>query len=388
MKKLPIKSTDRNDKVSKSNDINNTSNEEKKLPPVKTKAKTILNVILISLAIIAGTAICTTIIYFGFLCENTEENQIGPNSVLYAEKTKKTSNSKISYKCTDILKNCKECEEVIISNEKGAKNKTEKNSLSSIVCTSCDSGFYPIYNEQKIILFCNKQCETGDLDLCKTCDTENQNQCGECNFGYYLPIDEMIKSKCKYCSDLIENCEDCYGSKNKIECKLCKNNYFLSKEKNICEPKCEIGENNFCKTCNEENNECETCNPGYYLPTDEEDKSKCKKCSDINNKCEECYGTKDNIKCLSCNNNYIPFYNNKNEIIECNPICEIGDYELCKTCDKEKNKCSSCNEGYYLPEDDLYKLKCKKCSDIVKNCNKCHGEIYSVTCDDFNGYNK
>ena len=37
-----------------------------------------------------------------------------------------------------------------------------------------------------------------------------------------------------------------------------------------------------------------------------------------------------------------------------------------------------------ISEDDLYKLKCKKCSDIVKNCNKCHGEIYSVTCDDFN----
>ena len=97
-------------------------------------------------------------------------------------------------------------------------------------------------------------------------------------------------------------------AQKKIECKQCKD-YFLSKEKNIYESKWEIGQNNFCKTCNEENNECETCNPGYYLPMDEEDKSKCKKCSDINknNRCEECYGTKGNIKCLSYNNNYISF---------------------------------------------------------------------------------
>lgn len=305
MQKLPIKSTDRN---SKSNDLYNIKNEEVKLPPVKTKTKNVLNVVLIILAIIAGTAICTTIVYFGFLstsCENSEDNQIGPNSVLYAQNIKKVTNNKIEYKCTDILNNCKECDEVLISNEKTNNNDSEKKSLSSIICTSCEAGFYPIYNNQNIILFCNKQCDIGDSDLCKTCDTENQNQCGECNNGFYLPIDEMIKSKCK-------------------------------------------------------------------------------KCSDINNKCKECYGTKDNIKCLSCSNNYLPFYNNNNELIDCNPICEIGDNELCKTCDKDKNQCTSCNEGYYLPEDDLYKLKCKKCSDIVKNCNKCHGEIYSVTCDEFN----
>ena len=29
--------------------------------------------------------------------------------------------------------------------------------------------------------------------MCKTCHTENQNQCGTCNSGYYLPTEDMKK---------------------------------------------------------------------------------------------------------------------------------------------------------------------------------------------------
>ena len=393
MQKLPVKSTDRN---SNSNKVN-FKKEELNKNPANSKAKIFLIVILIVISIVVGTGVCTAIIYFGFFSKESNENNYS-ETYFYAEtsdksKSKKiTQNNKISYKCTDIVANCDECKEITIKNSYNQTEKennesdiitNEKTTLSTIVCTSCNSGFYPIYNEQNLIIFCNKKCQIGDSELCKNCDSENQNQCGECNNGFYLPIDDMVKSKCKKCSDLIENCEECYGAKNSIICKKCNSNYFLSIEKNKCEPKCKTGESSFCKSCDEKTNDCNACNKGYFLPSDENDKSKCKKCSDINDKCEECYGTKNNVKCLSCKNGYLPFYNENNEIIECNPLCQIGQNDFCKSCDFKNNKCSSCNEGYYLPTDDLYKLKCKKCEDIVKNCKKCFGEINSVTCEDF-----
>ena len=58
-----------------------------------------------------------------------------------------------------------------------------------------------------------------------------------------------------------------------------------------------------------------------------------------------------------------------------------------KTCDEEKNECLACNPGYYLPLDADDKTKCKKCTDIVTNCNECHGNLNSVTCDNFLGHN-
>ena len=48
------------------------------------------------------------------------------------------------------------------------------------------------------------------------------------------------------------------------------------------------------------------------------------------------------------------FSNNKEKKL----ICETGENEKCLTCDLEKDICSSCNKGYFLPEDDVSKLTC------------------------------
>ena len=401
MQRLPVKSTERktihNNLVTytRKDDLNSNNN----LSTTSTTTKTILKIIIVIISIAAGTAICSSVVYFFFLkkeetesdkssSNSNENNENGSNSNTL--KVAKVIEKKFDYKCNDIFENCNECKEIYSHRNLAVKPKevetevpTEEPTLSSIICISCQPGYYPIYDENEVILFCNKFCQTGDAELCKTCDSKNQNQCGICNIGYYLPTDDISKSKCKKCSDLIDNCGECYGSKNSIVCTSCNNNYFLSKEKNICESLCITGPDNFCKTCNIETNQCQTCNPGYYLPSDEENRKMCKKCSDINDKCEECYGTKNSVKCLSCKNGYIPSYNNKNEILECNLPCTTGPDYSCKTCDMEKNQCNSCNDGYYLPSDDFYKLKCKKCTDIVKNCKECHGELNSVTCDYF-----
>lgn len=406
MQKLPVKSTERkvvhNNLVTTYDRKVDLGSNAASLASSSTKAKTILKIILIIVSIAAGTAVCTTTIYFVFLKKEEvvegSDSSSGNNqqTTVTREKSLKVMGNVIqNYQCTDIITNCKECKEVyendennenrvLAAKEKPGEEEESPNALSSIECTSCNEGYYPIYVED-IILFCNKLCDTGEGKMCKTCHAENQNQCGTCNDGYYLPTDDMRKFECKKCSDLIENCEECYGSKSTIECTACKNNYFLSREKNRCEPLCEVGSGNLCQTCNTETNKCATCNSGYYLPTDEENQLQCKRCSDINDKCLECHGTKTSVKCLSCKSGYIPFYNNNNEIEECNLPCETGYGNLCKTCDNEKNQCSSCNEGYYLPTDDKFKLQCKKCTDIVKNCNDCHGELNSVTCDSFEG---
>ena len=383
MRELPIKSTERNA------DRNNTDNlSDVSVPPSSTKARTFLKIILISLSIIVGISVCTAVIYFAFLKNNVTENSNTSNNSGNLEKLTKTQKSRVAYKCTDVLANCNECKELTVTRNLAVRPKaidttsSDNGVVSSIVCTSCSNNYYPIYNENNLIIFCNKICETGNFDFCKTCDEVNKFQCGTCNYGYYSPTDDFVKSKCKKCDDLIAHCEECYGSKKSIICKKCNNNYFLNTEKNICEPLCQTGLENNCKACNKETNKCESCNSGYYLPSDDAEK-KCKKCSDINDKCQECIGTKTSVKCLSCKNGFIPFYDENNEISECNPPCLVGNGNLCKTCDYGKNQCIDCNEGFYLPTDDLYKLNCKKCTEIVTNCNECHGEINTVTCDDF-----
>ena len=396
MRKLPVKSTDRN--TYSSPVVNsNKGDGDVDISKVNAKAKTILKVVLIILSIVAGTAICTSVIYFVFLKKEEETNStlnsntnkdLKTNSESSVKNIQSVKKSKLSYKCTDIISNCNECKEITINRILASRpldtedTENEANDApSSVVCTSCDSGYYPIYNEEGMILFCNKICQTGDSEFCKTCDSKKQNQCGTCNYGYYSPSDDYIKSKCKKCSDLIDNCEECYGNINSIICTSCNSNYFLSKEKNICEPLCKTGEDAFCKTCNRESNICETCNSGYYLPLDEEDKSKCSLCPD---NIVECSGTKTKIKILKCSQSAITIRNesSQEEIISCNfPL--TGENEKCKTADYSINECKSCNPGYYLPSDDPYKTKCKKCSDLVTNCNECHGTLNTITCDSF-----
>ena len=400
MRKLPIKSTERNNYI---DPVIYSKKEDVDIPKVNTKAKFILKIVLIVLSIVTGTAICTSVVYFVFLKKeeetdsnsniNTDLKTNSENSVKYIQSVKKM---RLSYKCTDIIQNCNECKEITtkrilasrpldteedIENEPTEDEPTE--ALSSIVCTSCDSGYYPIYNEEGIIIYCNKICQTGDSEFCKTCDSKNQNQCGTCNFGYYSPSDDLIKSKCKKCSDLIDNCVKCYGTTKSIICTSCNINYFLSKEKNICEPLCKTGENAFCKTCNRESNICETCNSGYYLPVDEEDKSKCTKCSDIIPYASECSGIKTSIKIIKCND--LNSENSQEKITACN-ITQSGPEERCKYFDYSINECKRCNPGYYLPSDDPYKITCKKCSDFITNCNECHGTLNTITCDSFEDF--
>ena len=190
MKTLPIKSTER--------DMNN--GPSKKDGPVINVANkghsTILRIVLIIVGIIVGTAICTTVIYFAFLKKKDDNN---------ADETKNNT----------------------IDNS-GKLNKANKQTGSSI------------------------PCETGTEEFCKSCDEEN-NECSACNPGYYLPLDADDKTKCKKCTDIVTNCNECHGNLNSITCDNFEGqntqsscNLNILEKREYCKDVCEGKDENIC----------------------------------------------------------------------------------------------------------------------------------------------
>jgi hypothetical protein len=148
---------------------------------------------------------------------------------------------------------------------------------SKSICLSCDDN----YNLKGIT--CEKKCDLGKDEKCLNC---NESQCASCNPGYYLD-----DGKCLSCD--INNCDEC--EKNKI-CKKCEKGYDL--ENNQCIKKCEVGENEKCKTCNNiKIEECFECNSGYYLPEDATNKTKCYQCGEG---CKSCKGGLSKPECYIC----------------------------------------------------------------------------------------
>ena len=88
------------------------------------------------------------------------------------------------------------------------------------------------------------------------------------------------------------------------------------------------------------------------------------------------------------NKDFIFIYdNNTKDIIDSRTMnntfdiknCIKGDGEKCKDCKEEENeqyKCNSCNYGYYIPNNLINNIKCKKCYD---NCKSCFGEYMNCT---------
>jgi len=119
------------------------------------------------------------------------------------------------------------------------------------------------------------------------------------------------------------------------------------KENKCILPNCTIGENEKCHNCNfQKENECLSCNIGYYLPTNNKNKSICTKCKIEG--CEICNSKTGN--CEKCQSFYKPI---KDEyiykIIFCKKLCEYGNGNKCASCyEKQENKCLSCNSGFKL----------------------------------------
>ena len=132
-------------------------------------------------------------------------------------------------------------------------------------------------------------------------------------------------------------------------CIKCEEGYFLDDDK--CIKKCEIGENEKCNSCNPQYPKyCQSCNENYYLP--DKNSTECKRCEIAN--CLECIGNNTYTQCIKCENDYILSGG------ICLKNCEIGNNNKCVKCNDEPgkiNQCSTCNKGYYLPENSEYNNK-------------------------------
>ena len=212
-----------------------------------------------------------------------------------------------------------------------------------------------------------RECMIGEKEKCKECNSMIPGNCLSCNEGYYLPFNEINNTKCLPCN-IIENCLTCFGDKNYIVCSSCDSSFKL--ENNRClkikKEKCVIGENEKCKSCQDDEefiDKCKTCNYGYYL-SNNTNKTKCLSCNKID-KCIECNEDNDNLICKRCQDGYLLL---NNSCIE--EKCEIGINEKCSSCKTDigrKKECNTCNEGYFISEANP--LFCTKCS--IDNCRYC-----------------
>ena len=233
-------------------------------------------------------------------------------------------------------------------------------------------------------------------EKCVECDDEEGRSmyCKKCSKGYYLPkgIDYPL-TRCRRCD---EGCVECISDNetDKSICLRCReyNNaeyeygnediseYRLYNGK--CYKKCEIGNEEKCKTCDEDGkyDECLSCNEGYYFDINY-NKSICRKI-EIDN-CIQAIKEYDNVNCIKCIDGYIAHDG------KCEKACELGqEGNTCASCNQTyefKDSCSSCHPGYYLLPNDVQSL-CSNCSkdSLEKNCIECEyisGEIQCLSCD-------
>ena len=232
--------------------------------------------------------------------ENTQKP--GSNGI-----SEKIDNSEITEKIknTETSENIEITESNIIIKNTGKENtegsETVENSENNNIENSEkieNTESNTVTEKYKII----SKCIIGDNELCKNCDANTINECGECNEGYYLPSNSYNKTICDNCNK-IEGCLECSGKKENPVCSKCLNGLKL--EDNICiEESCILGEKEKCKTCKNEigkKKECETCNDGYYLWGD--GNYECLKCSVKN--CKKCSRNLTDEICEECNENFI-----------------------------------------------------------------------------------
>ena len=282
--------------------------------------------------------------------------------------------------------------------------------------------------------------------LCSQCNSEKT--CFKC--APHFKPDENNNNK--NCIEKDPNCEY-YANDDIDRCDRCKTGYSLVKEDNdifLCvdnnylnhyylfqdteDPdltyriRCHHGVEN-CDIC-QSDNKCTGCISTNYVPVN--DGAECgdlstkqyywdagehqyKYCQNGMNHCNKCQLNDNNdFECLECETNYALFHE-ETEPIECTPTSsktlnnyytedEGKNYYLCShsipfcnTCDNNKERCSSCLEGYDLVNNNDLCLKISEkkyyqdpdnnnyyfiCSTSLNNCLTCDSKIKCNICND------
>ena len=200
--------------------------------------------------------------------------------------------------CYNCPNNCKSCE----------------GSNDAPICTSCYDDY--ILSGGK----CLKNCNTGNNELCKNCNTEQGkiDKCQDCNDGYYLS-NNNDQTQCSLCPN---NCQKCNGIDNyNVNCTECDTGYYLAQ--------------------NEVNQYSYYYNPIFFYTCLPCNMTGCRQYKTNSNTCI-C------IDCISSETERIKNGDMDNEYKSCYGRCEIGELDKCKTCGNNIGECGECNEGYFL----------------------------------------
>ena len=342
---------------------------------------------------------------------------------------------------------CDKCDDNAYLSEDGNctySNYCSKAKKETGICIECIPGRYLIYD----VCTTEKNCAKGDLDtglcnLCKEnfyldyfdrkcksnkmkdeylyCILVNENECIQCESGYYLGEDKKCSNtkncleseggKCIECSDnfylgLDFQCttvNHCIYSNLFYDCLECENNYYLNLRNQTCMNANGIFKN--CKLSNTNGDLCYICKDNFYnsrkdyLCYDNTNKSdifyKCLYTDQFSEKCSECVdnyylGGEDN---LCSKNEGCLISKNENECIKCddgycldlsNGKCEENDmiwedskkiYFRCNYTNEEGTKCEKCLNGTSADENGLCidNINCEEFIDGV--CVKCKDEF-------------
>jgi hypothetical protein len=179
----------------------------------------------------------------------------------------------------------------------------------------------------------------------------------------------LISFKLSFSSICIENENSCLKcNKETYLCDKCINEAFIPDNDGGCVGinKCSIGKN-YCTKCNELGNECETCEEGYF--------------PDKNGGCAYTENCEISYKgdCYKCNKDYFIIGKRNDSVIDFK-LCKSyysSDLKNCETINKERGRCTSCKEGYFLDDKDFKCISTSNCStSIYGTCTQCSYGFY------------
>ena len=215
-------------------------------------------------------------------------------------------------------------------------------------CTACKSGYFLQPSSTICLNSCpatghwkdttNHICASCNA-ACSVCTGANNDQCSECNVGYFLqpspatttcfdscPVGYWGDPTSNTCTECDIACAICTGSAH-TQCSACSTGYFLQPNSTICLNSCPDGTwpnsiNNMCMDCdiacstctNAAHTQCSACSTGYFLqpnsticlnscPDGTWSNSASNTCIECDISCAECTGP-GNTQCSVCEPGY------------------------------------------------------------------------------------
>ena len=175
-----------------------------------------------------------------------------------------------------------------------------------------------------------------------------------------------IKSISNNCIDNRKGCLKC--NKETYLCDKCANSALIPDNEGGCKgiKKCTPGEN-YCYECDGNNNICSVCEDEYY--------------PDNNGGCAYTENCEISYKgeCYECNQGYF-IVGKRPDSIKDFKLCKSyfsSDFKNCKKINEEKGTCASCENGYYLDDEDFKCIQTQNCSTSIYGiCTKCSYGFY------------